>query len=279
MLMLRKTSIKRKLTTHFVIVIALTVLIFEVLFTYGVHQFYYSNIEQYMTDRLRVTIDVYDRYLGYDSLSSKAKFILENTAIPDNVEAQILDLEGTIIESTARVFDKKKVTTPDFLLTISGEIQTWRGRHPETKELVLAVSAPLFEEGKRIGVVRYITSIVDVDVTVKTFLLYSYLIGIGVLVVVFQLSMILARGMVDSLHDLKHVADNIAIGNIKVRAVKFSDDEFGELADTLNYMSEEIQKSEQLKHDFISSISGPKFQLSAKIAGAEYNFSANIKYP
>jgi len=251
----RKTSIKRKLTTHFVIVIAVTVLIFELLFTYGIHQFYYANIEQFLRDRLRVTIDVYDRYLGYDALSSKAKFILENTAVPDTVEAQILDLDGRIIESTARVFGERTVNTPDFLMTFTGDSQAWRGRNPETRELVMAVSAPLFENRKMVGVIRYITSVTDVDRTIKTFLIYAYIVGFAVLVIVFKLSMLMAKGMVDALHDLKWVADNIAVGNVKVRAVKTSDDEFGELADTLNYMTEEIQKTEQLKHDFISSIS------------------------
>lgn len=251
----RKTSIKRKLTTNFVIVIAVTVLIFELLFTYGIHQFYYANIESFLRDRLRVTIDVYDRYLGFDALTSKAKFILENTAIPDTVEAQVLDLGGNIVESTARVPGREPVSTPDFLMAQTGVSQAWRGTSPETLEKIVAVSAPLFEDDRQIGAIRYVTSVADVDRTIKTFLLYSYLIGLAVLAIVVKLSTLMAKGMVEAINDLKRVADNIAEGNIKVQAVKMSEDEFGELSDTLNYMIQEIQKTDQLKHDFISSIS------------------------
>lgn len=256
----KKTSIKRKLTTHFVIVIAATVLIFELLFTYGIHQFYYANIEQFLRDRIRVTIDVYDRYLGYESLSSKAKFILENTAVPDSVEAQVLDLKGNVIESTARIPGQKPVNTPDFLMALTGHgnlgiAHSWQGKNPMTHEQIMAVSAPLYEGSDQIGVIRYVTSVADVDRTIKTILLYTYLVGLGVLMIVFKLGTLLAKGMVEALYDLKHVADNIASGNMKIRAVKGSEDEFGELADTLNYMIDEIQKAEQLKHDFISSIS------------------------
>lgn len=251
----RKTSIKRKLTSHFVIVIAVTVIIFELLMTYGIHQFYYANIESFLRDRLRVTIDIYDRYLGYDSLASKAKFILENTAVPDIVEAQVLDMKGNIIESTARVPGRHAVTTPDYLMAQTGISQAWRGRNPETREKVVAVSAPLLESGTQVGAIRYITSVADVDRTIRTFLIYAYLIGLAVMMVVIKLSTLLAKGIVEALNDLKRVADNIAAGNIKVRAVKMSEDEFGELSDTLNFMIQEIQKTEQLKHDFISSIS------------------------
>lgn len=45
------------------------------------------------------------------------------------------------------------------------------------------------------------------------------------------------------------------MGNFKVTAVKYTDDEIGQLADAVNIMSKEIAKSDQEKNDFISSIS------------------------
>lgn len=46
----------------------------------------------------------------------------------------------------------------------------------------------------------------------------------------------------------------MATGNFDVRAEKRYDDEVGTLAVTLNYMSEEMVKSEKIKYDFISSV-------------------------
>jgi signal transduction histidine kinase len=251
----RKTSIRRKLTGTFVIIIFLTVLIFELLFTYGMHVYYYSNIEQTLLDRIRVTIEVYDRYLGYESLASKAKFILENTSVPEYVDAQVLDLKGYVLESTARIPSSGPVVTPDFHGAVVGQTSVWRGKNPETQEWIMAVSSPLFERDERVGVIRYMTSVEAVVRTIRAYLLYAYLIGVVVLLIVLKLSTLLGKHIVEPLYELKTVADSIAAGNFKVRAHKHSEDELGELADTLNYMIDEIQKTEQLKHDFISSIS------------------------
>ncbi len=253
--MARKTSIKRKLTTTFVIVIFITVLIFEMLFTYGINAYYFTNIEQVLLDRLSITIDVYDRYLGYESLRSKAKFILENTAVPDYVDAQVLDLNGFIIESTSRIPSEKPIMTTDVMYAAQGQKHIWRGKNLETRESVMAVSAPLMERNERIGIIRYITSIASVEQTIRVYLIYAYLIGLAVLIIVLKLSTLLAKGIVEPLYELKAVADSIAVGNFDVCAHKHGDDELGELADTLNYMIGEIKKTERLKNDFISSIS------------------------
>jgi signal transduction histidine kinase len=253
----RKSSIKRKLTLTFVVIIFVTVLIFELIFTFGLNGYYYQNIEQILKERMQITVEVYDTYLGYESLGSKAKFILENASVPEYVDAQILDRQGNIIESTARFNSDDQVNTQDFLdaVAIGGGTSVWKGKNPETRELIMAVSTPLKESSETNGVLRYMTSVEEVNKTIRIYLLYSYLIGAAVLIVVLNLSTLMAKRIVEPIYELKAVADNIALGNFHVKAQKYSDDELGELADTINYMAEEIVKTEKLKHDFISSIS------------------------
>ena len=45
----------------------------------------------------------------------------------------------------------------------------------------------------------------------------------------------------------------IARGDFNVRVKKKRDDEIGQLCDTINDMAAELQNSEQMKNDFISS--------------------------
>jgi len=141
------------------------------------------------------------------------------------------------------------------LLSKSGVVGVWRGKNPPTGELVMAVSAPLVSGGRIVGIARYITSIQELESVVKQLVFYFYAIGVLVLVVALYLSMLLAKNIVEPLYELKAVADNIALGHFDVRAHRRSDDEIGELADTLNFMSEEIEKSQLVKNEFVSSIS------------------------
>ncbi|MHB8926576.1 MAG: HAMP domain-containing sensor histidine kinase [Bacillota bacterium] len=55
--------------------------------------------------------------------------------------------------------------------------------------------------------------------------------------------------------ELTGVAAQLTGGHYEVRAVRRGDDEIGRLADTLNRMSAEIMKSDQVKKDFLSNIS------------------------
>ena len=51
------------------------------------------------------------------------------------------------------------------------------------------------------------------------------------------------------------MARQIARGDLKSRIVKISDDEIGELCETINFMADELENSERLKNEFISSVS------------------------
>ncbi len=253
--MIKRDSIKYKILLGFMIVILATVIIFEGVFIYGINRYYYSNIEQLLTDKLQTALDIYDTYLGYESLDYKAKFILENDTIPDYVEAQVISINGVIIETTAHYKDSHPIASDDFTHALDGEISTWQGINPDTGESVFAVSAPLFKSGKVNGVLRYITSIADVKETIARFLLYSIIFGIAVLIIVLYLGTIISDSIIAPIYELKLVADNIAIGNMKARAKVYNSDEIGELAETINYMADEINKTELIKHEFISSIS------------------------
>ncbi len=250
-----KGSIRNKMTYTFVVILFITVFAFEMVFTFGVKTYYYSNIEQVLTDKLQTTLDIYNTYLGYESIGRKAKFILENDAVPDYVEAQVLDLEGNIIETTAYFVDETAVDSEDFNRALEGSVATWRGRNRSTGEQVMSVSAPLYQSGVVNGVIRYTTSVEEVSQRVNEYLMSAYFIGLIILLFVLYISTLLSNRLIGPIYELKDVADSIAAGDLTARARQYDRDEVGELAETINYMAEEIKKTENLKNDFISSIS------------------------
>lgn len=251
----RKNSIRFKMIMYFTVVIFITIMIFEGIMTFGIHEYYYGNVEQVLYDRINVAVEFYNSYIKDPNLRSKSKLILENSSVPNYLELQILDLTGRIIDTSSRIYNQQVVRTEDFVQSKQGSVSVWKGKNPATGELVMAVSAPLISDGRIVGVARYITSIQDMDSVVQQLLLYSYMIGVFVLVVALYLSTLLAKNIIEPIKELKAVADSIALGNLDARAKRRSNDELGELADTLNFMSEALEKSEQLKNEFVSSIS------------------------
>lgn len=77
------------------------------------------------------------------------------------------------------------------------------------------------------------------------------------MLIAISLSLRFAESLIQPLRELKQFANELAHGNysIKLKNTNISDDEIGDLAQTFEHMAAEIDKSEKLKEEFISSIS------------------------
>ncbi len=80
-------------------------------------------------------------------------------------------------------------------------------------------------------------------------------IGAAVLSLAAVLGFLMSRRIVVPIRELIRVTQEIAEGNFKVKAIKYHNDEIGQLVDAVNIMAKEITKSDQAKNEFISSIS------------------------
>lgn len=121
----------------------------------------------------------------------------------------------------------------------------------------MSISAPLKSNNTIEGVVRYTTSLEEIDKAIAMQALWLVLAGILILLIAVAISLKFAETLINPLSELKKFANELANGNYKVK-LKHStivDDEIGELAQTFEHMAYEIDKSEKLKEEFISSIS------------------------
>ncbi|PID83038.1 MAG: two-component sensor histidine kinase [Clostridiales bacterium] len=252
---MKSHSIKSKLTRTYMLIVFTIVILFTLFISYSINRFYYGNIEKQLKDRISIVLNVYDSYIGYSSLEKKAKFILESSSIPEYVDAQIINKNGYIIESSSRFTSGKKITTPEIKSALNGKSDKWIGIIPGTYERLMAISAPLYNKNEIVGIIRFITSIEKLDNTVRFYYFIVLLIDVIILLIAFSMSVFIASKTVSPIYQLKAVADHYAIGDFDKKATKFNEDELGELSDTFNYMANEIKNTERLKNDFISSIS------------------------
>ena len=96
-----------------------------------------------------------------------------------------------------------------------------------------------------------------IDITIIKLVIWLVLAGILILLIAISISLKFADTLIEPLAELKKFANELAHGNynIKLKPRAIVDDEIGELAQTFEYMADEINKSERLKDEFISSIS------------------------
>ncbi|MDD2585013.1 MAG: HAMP domain-containing sensor histidine kinase [Syntrophomonadaceae bacterium] len=249
-------GIKRRLVFNYGIILFLAVFVLELVFIISVRQYYYESIGQTVQGRATASAAFYNKYLAYDPLRDKARYIFENTSGEDKVMIEVIDLQGKVISSSSGVITGAKAITPDMKKAREGVTGRWTGRDKATGEKILAVSTPLKYDQRTIsGILRYSTSLGFADKQITRLALVALLLGFMVIALSLLLSIMLARSIINPVQELTKTAKKLAEGNYRVKAVKRNDDEIGELAETFNYMADEITKSDRVKNEFISSIS------------------------
>lgn len=251
-----KASIKKRLVGNFMLVIIITVFILEMFLFNGMKLYYYKGAEEMLSHQILLTSDIYSRYFSSTSLediiADDIDVFLHNT----NAQVQILDLDAKVLmDSIGAPHESNVIKTNDVLKAIDGEKGVWNGDVDYDTSPVMAVSYPLTIEGNTVGVLRFVTSLREINKIINNIGKILLIFGLIVIFISGGVSLFLSNTIVQPLEDITKVAEKMATGQLKVRSEKRFNDEIGRLSDTLNYMAEELIKKEQLKSDFISSIS------------------------
>ncbi|WP_101772864.1 ATP-binding protein [Peptostreptococcus faecalis] len=255
-------GLRKKVLKNFIIIILLVVLSFEVVIMFFYTSYYHTSVKQTLMSQVGYTNAVFNT-ASMENLSfmNKAENIFENQSHSKNtkIAINIIDRNGNIIIDQYGFKSHEKCEYIDVKKALQNVevIQPYKYNELNTNEKVMSVSVPIKSDGVVQGVVRYSVSLKYMDIDIlKNF---TYLLIIGILILSFSvaLSLKFADSIIEPLRELKIFSNMLAKGNynITMNKERVSDDEIGDLARTFENMAQEIQKSEKLKDEFISSIS------------------------
>lgn len=250
-------SIRTRLVGNFIFIILVSVLAFEALLVYFTRFYFYENVESILTNQIRTATDFYTQY--YSNVPLEVN-IIDNTEVfwrQTSAQVQIVQRDGTVLFDSEGLKSWQKIEAVDFETAVQGKKGVWTGyiRGDSKKEHVMAVAYPLKADGEQIGVLRFITSLTDIDRIIFNISGIFIVIGVVVILVTVIISFILAHSIVHPLRDITSAAGMMAEGNLGIRIKKGRNDEIGVLSDTLNYMATEVQNRERIKNEFISMVS------------------------
>ena len=113
----------------------------------------------------------------------------------------------------------------------------------------------IYSNGEVIGVLRFVTSTRLVDRQIIQIVFYA-LLALGLIaLLVLMSSNYYMRTILIPVDEITEKAKRIAGGSYGIQIQKIYDDEIGELADTINEMSVQINQNEKMQREFISSLS------------------------
>jgi signal transduction histidine kinase len=252
-----KKGIGRQIVLHYVIVVFVTLFLVGGIFTVSIRAYYYDTIYDHISNPSSRLANDYENYFKAYAENDPNYFteMLRFLAIP-NTELTILNRKGEVRASSTQFQSDKPIQTSDVTGALSGNLGSkWIGRQSGTGELVMAVSTPLRLKGEDRYIIRYVTSLELVNKRLLNLTFISIGICGAVLALVTLFSVGLANSIVKPINNIRAVSAEMARGKFDTRIKGDYKYELGELATTLNYMAEEIVRSNQIKDDFISSIS------------------------
>ncbi|MFS1513898.1 HAMP domain-containing sensor histidine kinase [Chengkuizengella sp. SCS-71B] len=250
------SGIKKRIVTHYTLVVFLTIAILEGIFLTFIHFYYYDGIEKILKNHAQVSSSYANRYMSLNSYNLDGNLqLIKDQFSYERAELQVIDGQGRVLLTSSGIGLDEVIKTDDVIQALNGIETSWKGDHFLTNESVIAVSTPLFEGDQPFAALRFITSLENVNQTV--FNIYAISIGIGfiILFIIFLISITLAKSISKPIHELTLASEKIAKGNLQSKIKETYIDEIGDLAKTFNVMADELTKNEKMKNEFISSIS------------------------
>lgn len=257
----RKTDmsgIKRRWVRNYILIILLIALLVVGAFLFTIQKFYYNLAYEGLYNRMNVSAGFYTKYTagGRLSLEEIAQLMLRDYQDSSIAELQVIDRNGKVLYSSAGFTAKDAVGAYDFQQAAQGKQGYWVGKNAFTGEKIMGVSAPMKDEqGSIIGILRYVSSMSGIDTLIYWYCMYATLIVVIIVLVLLILSVTFSRSILTPINEITLASQKMAEGNFDEKVPVIYKDELGVLAQTLNTMADEIQKTERLKNDFISSIS------------------------
>lgn len=250
-----KYSIKNKIINNFLLILITIMLALNCIIFIMISKYYYNSSEQLLSNQLQTSVAFYNKYFSSSSLEENVNDNVDSFWNQVDAQVQIYDKNGSLLMDSIGVESKGEMPLDVKKAINGGKTASWIGKVDYSKDKLMAVTRPIIVNNKTIGALRYIVSLEKIDKQVKSIGLVFVLISLVAVLVGAVMCIFIGKSIVTPINELTNVAEKMAGGDLKVRNNMNDKSEIGQLANTLDYMAEELLKKDKLKDEFISSVS------------------------
>lgn len=256
-----KSGITKRWILTTLLVISVILLAIALLITLSIRKYYYDTVEQKLQSmgQSSALAEYFNGYIDVpnDTFAARASDYAQNFSEINTAWVWIYNKNGEVI-ITSTGFRAEDADDEDYQIAISSPSGRGLSRgYLASGEKFTALTVLLPKTGDNSnGAVRYIISMQEIDKRV-----FSLAIAVfGVVTVAMGLVIISGLFFIRSiLVPVKRINDatrRIAAGDYSAK-IEETDryDEISELTDSINYMTDQISRTETLKNDFISTVS------------------------
>lgn len=242
-------------------VIAAVLVIITLVACLFIRQYYYDVVKMNLNQVSdNVVASYFSAYLGADQRHFEfgARGYVESFEEKSTMEVWVLDDEGNVISSSSGFDVPAGTEMPDYVAALKSATGTSIdvSRLPSGEKVMARTIAISGSNQNIVGAVRYITSLQEID---DSFAVICVIIALACAFAIFLVwisGYFFIQSIVKPVRKVSRTAQDIAKGNFAARIDSHRyNDEIGELCETINYMAGELEDSEKIKNDFISTVS------------------------
>jgi signal transduction histidine kinase len=127
--------------------------------------------------------------------------------------------------------------------------------HPKFQNTFILIGLPLKVQGEFKGGILINLPLAPVKDTAAILKVQLFYITLILLFTALIFAYFLSRSFTRPILEITKISEEMASGNFSVKIKSSSKDEIGRLARTINYMGDELSKTEQLRKDLIANVS------------------------
>ena len=255
---MRRSTITRRWLVNNLGVISLLLFAVVIGGTLFVRSYYYSSARQYLTSRMNMVSSILQRSYNdpATSFSSELRSIVTNWSEKDKAELMVVNSKGAVgLTSSGFVPEATLDGMDDYTQAVTRGTSGYYTGKISSGEHIMAVCVLLPSNESGYSAIRLVSSLSEIDRHISTITLMLIAVCIAILFLMFFSGLYFIKSIVIPVRQIGSTARRYAMGDFSVRITKKNDDEIGELCDTVNHMASELALSEQMKNDFISSVS------------------------
>lgn len=279
--MAMKSITKRWLFNNLGIILVILI-IAEIVFGVGIRSYYYNGVSQVLDAHANTQIGLFNKMTEQtdSDFDAEVRNAVESFEDRNKMEMMAISPDGAVAITSSGFKPESYVQMPDYIQARQNE--NGKGEFYGTMpngESIMALTVLMPKSTSEYTALRYVVSLEKINRQILVVVALLTLVGIAIIFFVVFSSSYFIKSIVIPVGEVGATARKIAGGDFNVRLKKKNDDEIGQLCDIINYMAGELSATEQMKNEFISSVSHELRTLLPQLRAGPKQFQATLPIP
>ncbi|MBQ2862189.1 MAG: HAMP domain-containing histidine kinase, partial [Oscillospiraceae bacterium] len=238
-------------------VILVILISLEVALGFSIKNYFYESVERVMLSQAETVSGLLSKYTLEENGDYEAYFrgIVTSFEKRNMMELMVISKGGEVVLTSSGFIPAENSVTPDWNEAMLTEEKSAVYTGEINGENIMSVTVVPKGSTETFASFRMVTSLAEVDSQITFAIIGTALIGIAIIFFVVVSGSFFINSIVIPVGEIGEAAKKIAEGDFNARLEKKTDDEIGDLCETINYMADELGATERMKNDFISSVS------------------------